>query len=487
MEGWSWVVTLFVALLIGGALGAGLVARYLRRAHAAAMEVAVAARASEDRVLLATASVRLAERDGDVAQLQQRLEASLAEARMVGAALTESRIVEAGLTAELRDERERAGQKLAILAQARDDLSAHFKLLASDVLETNRARMAEQHHGALDTILRPLGEKILAFEKKVEDTYDREAQQRSSLRQEVLNLQHATARINEDAANLTRALKGESKTRGNWGEVVLERVLERSGLVKGVEYVIQQSLKDDDGASLRPDVIVHLPDNKHVVIDSKVSLVAYDRYYAAIDDDARSVAGKDHVDSMRRHAKSLGAKSYQRREGLDTPDFVAMFVPIEPAYGLASSLDEGLFLDAWDRQVVIVTPSTLLALLMTVQTLWQREKQTRNAIEIAEQSGKLHDQFVKVIESLRELSRHLGKSQEALKRAEDQLIDGRGNLVGRIDKLRELGAKTQRDMPPAVLARAMEPGEAIEPSDTATPMQSKLTLVSTPDLDAGTL
>ncbi len=478
-----------VALVAGLLIGVVLTAAFLRRARALAVEAALAAHGAETQVRLATSEARLVERDGAVVQLQQRLDVALAESRAAAVASTDSRIVAAGLAAELREERERAGEKLAVLAQARDDLSAHFKLLAGDVLETNRARMAEQHHGALENILKPLGEKIMAFEKKVEDTYDKEAQQRSSLRQEVLNLQQATARINEDAANLTRALKGESKTRGNWGEVVLERVLERSGLVKGVEYVIQQSLKDDDGANLRPDVVVHLPDNKHVVIDSKVSLVAYDRYYAAVDEEARSTAGKEHVDSMRRHAKSLGAKSYQRREGLDTPDFVAMFVPIEPAYGLASSLDGGLFLDAWDRQVVIVTPSTLLALLMTVQTLWQREKQTRNAIEIAEQSGALHDQFVRVVESLRELDKHLTRSQQFLKKAEDQLIDGRGNLVGRIDRLREMGAKTKKAMPAVVLARALgrDDADGDDGGDVGEPPAATSRLVLVPDLDAGPL
>ena len=454
------VAVLVVGVLVGLLVGAALAARWLRRDHAPALDAAAAAARAQSGARLAAAEARLSARDAEVRDLQARLQSSDEVARVANAALGDERVAAARLEAELRDERDRTGEKLALLSQARDDLSAHFRTLAHDALEVNRSRMAEQHHGALDTILRPLGEKLAAFEKKVEDTYDKEAQQRSSLRQEVLNLQQATARINEDAANLTRALKGEAKTRGNWGEVILERVLERSGLVRGQEYVIQHSLKDEDGASLRPDVVVYLPDNKHVVIDSKVSLVAYDRYHAAEDEPGRAQAGKQHVDGMRRHAKSLGEKSYQIREGIDSPDFVAMFVPIEPAFGLASSLDAGLFLDAWDRKVVIVTPSTLLALLATVQTLWQREKQTRNAIEIAEQSGKLYDKFVQVIESLNNVGRKLGEAQKAFEQTEFRLVSGRGNLVGHLDRIRKLGAKTKRQLEPGVLARSAGAGDA---------------------------
>ncbi len=269
-----------------------------------------------------------------------------------------------------------------------------------------------------------------------------------------MKLHQATTRINEEAINLTRALKGEAKTRGNWGEVILERVLERSGLTKGVEYVTQLTLRDDDGAMLRPDVVIHLPEDKHLVIDSKLSLVAYDRYHAADDDTTRGHHGRQHLDAMRAHAKALGDKSYHTRAGVDSPDFVAMFVPIEPAFGLASSLDPELFLDAWNRNVVIVTPSTLLALLTTVRTLWQRDKQTKNAIEIAEQSGALHDQFVLVIESLQSLGKQLKAAQNAFEQTESRLVHGRGNLVGRIRKLKEMGAKAQRQIPEPLVRRA---------------------------------
>jgi DNA recombination protein RmuC len=261
---------------------------------------------------------------------------------------------------------------------------------------------------------------------------------------------------------------------------VLERVLERSGLIRGREYQVQLALRDDEGALSRPDVVILLPDNKHVVIDSKVSLVAYDNYYAATDDAGRALAGRQHVEGMRRHAKALGEKNYQDDKQLDSPDFVAMFVPIEPAFSLASSLDAELFLDAWELGVVIVTPSTLLALLMTVQTLWQRDKQVRNAIEIAEQSGALHDQFALVLESLSSLGKQLKDAQKAFELTENRLVEGRGNLVGRIKKLQDMGAKTKKQLPPEMLARASDEDERGGDKTSSSGNPSKLTLVSQP-------
>ena len=241
-------------------------------------------------------------------------------------------------------------------------------------------------------------------------------------------------------------------------------------------------MRDEAGVVSRPDIVIHLPDDKHLVIDSKVSLVAYDSYHSALDDVARTTAGKLHVDGMRRHARALGDKNYQGGKEVDSPDFVAMFVPIEPAFSLAASLDADLFLDAWERKVVIVTPSTLLALLMTVQSLWQRDKQTRNAIEIAEASGKLHDQFVLVIEALQVLGRKLKDVQGAFDLTEKRLTEGNGNLVRRVNKLREMGAKTSRQLPPEFAARTSDDGGdggGGDPSDPpdATPRSAQLSLV----------
>ncbi len=476
MEAWS----VLVAVAVGIALGAAAAAWLLGRHHRLLMDAKLASAGADAQAGLAAAEARLAAREVADADLRQRLDVAVAAARDASEALAEARVAHAGVEADLRDERERMADKLAALAEARDELSAHFKALAGEALETNRRRMTEQHQGALDLILKPLGEKLVAFERKVDETYDKEAQQRFSLQQEVKNLHLATARINEDANNLTRALKGEAKTRGNWGEVVLERVLERSGLVKGVEYETQLSLKTDEGRTVRPDVVVRLPDDRHIVIDSKVSLVAYDRYHAAVDDEGRALHGRDHVRAIREHAKDLGAKGYQQRQGLDSPDFVAMFVPIEPALGLASSLDEALFLDAWDRKVVIVTPSTLLAVLTTVHTLWQREKQTANAIEIAKKAGSLFDQFVLVIESLEQVGKHLERASNAFDDTRRRLSRGKGNLVRKVEQLREMGVKANRPLPADWLEQATEAEHAMEES----PLPSKLTLVPSADTDA---
>ena len=480
--------TLIIVMIVGAVVGACIATWVCRRSQRSAMDAALAVAGADAQARLAAIDARLAARGDDVRELQVRLQVAIEEAHRERIALADERVTRAGIVAELRDERERTSEKLALLTAAREELSAHFKSLAGDALELNRQRMSEQHHGALEQILKPLGEKLGAFERKVEETYDKEAQQRASLRTEVLNLQAATLRINEDAKNLTLALKGEAKTRGNWGEVVLERVLERSGLVKGREYHTQQTLKDDEGGISRPDIVVHLPGNKHVIIDSKVSLIAYDSYHAADDDTARTHAGRQHVDGVRRHVKSLGDKNYQAGKEVDSPDFVAMFVPIEPAFSLASSLDPDLFLHAWERKVVIVTPSTLLALLMTVQNLWQRDSQTRNAIEIAEQSGALHDQFVLVIESLQKLGQQLKGAQDAFEQTGRRLSEGNGNLVKRIGKLRELGAKTKRQLPASMLAEADDEADVEADVEAETVAVLHLAVeppTSPPDEDAG--
>ncbi len=478
-------VSLIVSLSCGAVAGAVAALAIARRAHRRALDAALVAAGADARAQLAATAAKLDARDRELHALHDRFQQTATELREVQAALSDARVATATLETRLAQDRLHANEKLSLLTQARDELSAHFRALAGEALEVNRARITEQQHGTLDRILKPLGDKLAAFEKKVEETYDKEAQQRASLRQEVLNLQAATLQINEDARNLTLALKGEAKTRGNWGEVILERVLERSGLVEGVEYHAQHALRDEDGALSRPDIVVRLPGDKHVVIDSKVSLVAYDRYHAADDDAARTHAGRQHVDGMRRHVRSLGEKNYQSGSGVDSPDFVAMFVPIEPAFGLASSLDADLFLDAWNHKVVIVTPSTLLALLMTVQSLWQRDKQTRNAIEIAEQSGALHTQFVRVMESLKTLGKQLRDAQKTFELTESRLFDGPGNLVRRIERLRELGAKTKKQLPPDLLARAAdESRDDATDDDPASQPPSKLTLVPPPSEDA---
>lgn len=377
-----------------------------------------------------------------VAQQRDEFQLALAQAREEGVRFQ----------TELAREREQGQEKLALLQSARESLTVQFKSLANDILEEKGKRFSEQHRVELDLLLRPLGEKIQSFEKKVEDTYLTEAKERFSLAEEVRKLQTANLQISQEALNLTRALKGNSKTRGNWGEVILERVLERSGLLKGREYDTQVTLEGAD--RLRPDVVVRLPENKHIVIDSKVSLIAYDQYYSADDEVARERALAEHLLSMRRHIDDLAMKNYQGRSGLNTPDFVAMFVPIEPAYNLAAASDATLYLDAFDKKVVIVTPSTLWAMLSTVSTLWRRELQNRNALEIARRSGDLYDKFVNFVDALKEIGDKLEAARRAYDTALGRLSDGRGNLVRHAQDLKKLGAKAEKNLPSDLLARA---------------------------------
>jgi len=453
-----------LVLLAGALLGAVVVHWLARRQEPENLRVARDAARSQAEIEIATFKERAQSRSievellrGDLArinQLRDELQAELARAREESVRLQ----------TELTRERQEGQEKLDLLQGARDSLVTQFKSLANDILEEKGKRFSEQHRVELDLLLRPLGDKIQSFEKKVEDTYLNEAKERFSLAEEVRKLQTANLQISQDALNLTRALKGESKTRGNWGEVILERVLERSGLLKGREYETQVTLEGAD--RVRPDVVVRLPDNKHIVIDSKVSLVAYDRYYSADDEIARERALAEHLASMRRHIDDLNAKNYQGRTGLNTPDFVAMFVPIEPAYNLAASSDATLYLDAFDKKVVIVTPSTLLAMLSTVSTLWRRELQNRNALEIARRSGELYDKFVNFVDALSEIGERLEAARRAYDTALGRLSEGRGNLVRHVQDLKKLGAKAEKSLPPDLLARAGSPDDAVATAST---------------------
>ena len=448
------IIGLLAGLLIGALLARATLARRVG--------ADVAAARAEGEIENVRLGERLAAAAREAASLQERLtqlEDDLAAQRGEASAAREQG---ARLAAELAQERTQAREKLALLEQARADLAAQFKLLANDILEEKSARFSEQNRAQLDLLLKPLGDKLQSFEKKVEETYLTEAKERHSLADEVRRLQQLNLRIGEDAVNLTRALKGDAKTRGNWGEVVLERILERSGLEKGREYEVQVTVAGPEGR-LRPDVLVRLPDDKHIVIDSKVSLVAYDRYYAAADDAERERALREHGASLRRHMDDLAAKNYQGRPGVNAPDFVAMFVPIEPAFNLAAGHDDTLVLDAFERKVVIVTPNTLLAMLSTVASLWKRESQTRNALEIARRSGDLYDKFVGFVEALRDIGTRLDAARAAYDTAYKRLTDGSGNLVGRVQRLKKLGARAEKSLPPELVEAAGEDAANVVP------------------------
>jgi DNA recombination protein RmuC len=270
---------------------------------------------------------------------------------------------------------------------------------------------------------------------------------REGLRTEIKKLHELNLKMSEEASNLTRALKADTKKQGNWGELVLQKVLERSGLIKGEEFILQPSFRNEKNELIRPDVIINLPDDKHIIIDSKVSLIAYEAYVNADTDVERAKFLKAHIDSLREHVRGLSGKDYQLAHELDTPDFVLLFLPIESAFSIAIQEDNTLFSFAWDRKIVIVSPTTLLATLKTVESIWKHEKQTRNAIEIARQSGNLHDKFVSFLEDMEKIGVQLRTTNKTYEGAYNKLTSGKGDLIGRIKKLQELGAKTSKEIP----------------------------------------
>ncbi len=357
----------------------------------------------------------------------------------------------ARLRTQLDEERKQTEEKLRLLNDAREQLSIQFKNLANEIFEAKSQKFTEQNKTNLATLLDPLRERIGEFQKKVDDVYGKEAIERSALKKEIQMLKDLNETMSKEAVNLTRALKGESKTQGNWGEVILERVLESSGLVRKREYETQVSMTNAEGRRLQPDVIIRLPEGKSVVVDSKVSLVAYERYCSAETDDERKAALAEHVASLRGHIKGLSEKNYQDLYGLQSLDFVLLFVPVEPSFTLAVQHDLTLFQDAFDRKIVIVSPTTLLATLKTIASIWRYENQNKNALKIAEESGRLYDKFVGFVKDLEELGKALGKSRDTYDAAMAKLVTGRGNLVTRAENIKKLGAKANKALPAAVL------------------------------------
>lgn len=360
----------------------------------------------------------------------------------------------AALSAELREQQENHQQRLNDLQSSRDELRAQFAEMASKIFDEREQRFAETSQQQLGQLLDPLKERIQSFEKRVEESYQAEARERFSLGKELERLQQLNLRLSDEATNLTRALKGQ-KTQGNWGELILERVLEHAGLEKGREYQTQVNLKGPDGERFQPDVLIMLPGDKQVVVDAKVSLTAYQQYISADDDAIGQAALKQHVLSLRNHVKGLSGKDYKRLEGLHSLDFVLLFVPIEAAFSAALQAEPNLFQEAFDRNIVIVSPTTLLATLRVIDSLWKQERQSQNAREIAERAGWLYDKFVLFIQDLDEVGNRLQQLDKAYSAARNKLTDGRGNLVSRSEQLKLLGARASKNLPADLLERAM--------------------------------
>ncbi|WP_152623779.1 MULTISPECIES: DNA recombination protein RmuC [Pseudomonas] len=360
----------------------------------------------------------------------------------------------AALAAELREQQEGHQQRLGDLQAARDELRAQFAELAGKIFEEREQRFAEASQQRLGQLLDPLKERIQAFEKRVEESYQQEARERFSLGKELERLQQLNLRLGEEATNLTRALKGQ-KTQGNWGELVLERVLEHAGLEKGREYETQVSLRAADGERFQPDVLIRLPGDKQVVVDAKVSLTAYQQFVASDDEVIRQQALKQHVLSLRNHVKGLSGKDYRRLEGLHSLDFVLLFMPVEAAFSVALQAEPNLFQEAFERNIVIVSPTTLLATLRVIDSLWRQERQTQNAREIAERAGALYDKFVLFVQDLDEMGSRLQQLDKAYAAARNKLCEGRGNLISRAEQIKLLGARASKSLPGDWLERAL--------------------------------
>jgi DNA recombination protein RmuC len=321
-----------------------------------------------------------------------------------------------------------------------------FQNVASKLLDEKSQKFTEVNRTNLDILLNPLKENIKAFEEKVEKAYNMEAAERNTLKGVITQLMDLNKMISNEAQNLTKALKGDNKKQGNWGEVILEKVLERSGLVRDQEYRMQTSLVGPDGNRLQPDAIIDLPDEKHLIIDAKVSLIAYERLVNAENEEERKIFSKQHIDSIRGHVLNLSSKNYQDLYQINSPDFVLLFIPIESSFSFAVQIDAELFSDAWDKRVVIVSPSTLLATLRTIASIWKQERQNRNVLEIARLSGTMYDKFVGFVGDMEGIGKNIKLSQNAYDSALSKLTEGNGNLTKTAEKIKSLGAKASKQI-----------------------------------------
>jgi DNA recombination protein RmuC len=426
--------------------------------------VGLSTRLSAERAESARAQAQLAERlrgleaaatQADDATRATRVEAAKAQEELVRAAGDVAR-----LNTLLQKERESAGEKLQLLEQTRDEMTLRFKQLSQEILEDKSRRFTEQNQQNLQLLLQPLREKLLGFEQQVKQAYESDTRDRVALKEQITQLSALNQKVSAEANSLALALRGETKTQGNWGELILERILELSGLEKGREYETQFATRDEAGSRRHPDVIVHLPGGRDIVIDAKVSLTAHANLSAAADDAARATALAAHVSSVRKHIRELGDKDYHRLEGVGTLDFVLMFIPNEAAYIEAVRAEPALYEEALKYNIGLVCPSTLLPTLRTVDNLWQTERQSRNALAIAEEAGKLYDKFVGFDQDLSQIGAALAKAAKSYDDARNKLSSGRGNVVSKVELLKKMGAKASKQLPEGLLQQALPDGPA---------------------------
>jgi DNA recombination protein RmuC len=349
---------------------------------------------------------------------------------------------------------ERNKEQKEEVEKLQEKFTKEFENLANKILEEKSTKFTEQNKENMKNILSPLQEKIQLFEKKVDDTHKESIDYHAALRQQIIGLTDMNAQMSKETLNLTKALKGDSKMQGNWGELVLERVLEKSGLEKDREYYVQQSHTAVDGNRVFPDVVINLPDGKKMIVDSKVSLTAYEKYINEEDDSLKIGYLKEHVSSIKRHVEQLGEKNYHDLYEIESPDFVLLFIPIEPAFAMALNEDTTLYNKAFEKNIVIVTPSTLLATLRTIDSMWANQKQQENAMEIARQAGALYDKFQGFVEDLIKIGKKIDESKTEYGAAMNKLVEGKGNLITSVEKLKKMGAKAKKALPESILKRA---------------------------------
>lgn len=426
-------MNLAITLVLG--LGAFFLGRYLTQLKQKSTSAILEAQVAQER---ATNQ-----------QKSQALEVLQSEKERLSQDLIRSQSQGEQLTAKLNDQKKE-------LENIQERFTSEFENLAQKILEAKSEKFTKQNQENLNLVLKPLQEKIEQFEKRVESTHKDNIDYHASLRQQIIGLTQLNEQMSREATNLTKALKGDSKLQGNWGELVLERVLEKSGLEKDREYYVQQSFTNEHGQRLLPDVVLHLPEGKKMIIDSKVSLTAYERFVNAEDEVEQLKQLKEHVGSLKKHVDQLSAKNYHDLYDIESPDFVLLFVPIEPAFAVALNQDNSLYTAAFEKNIVIVTPTTLLATLRTIDSMWSNEKQQQNALEIATHAGRLYDAFVRLSEDLLKVGEQMDRAKGTYADAMNKLTDGKGNLVGRVERLKKLGAKASKQQNDKLLKRASD-------------------------------
>ncbi len=441
---WPLLAAALTGLLLGGLLSG--INRRRQRRQLAELESRLAEKSEEQQqfaLKLAVAEEKLgafAQKEEEYRQTQQQLIAA--------------KTANAELQTRLLEQQKNNEEKIRLLQNAENQLKLQFENLAGRIFEERSKQFSEQNKTSIEHLVMPLKQQLGDFKSRLEAVYDNESKDRISLREEIASLRRDTAKMNQEALNLTRALKGDKKAQGNWGEMILEKVLEQSGLRKGIEYETQGAFRDADNKLFKPDVIVRLPEEKDVVIDSKVSLLAYERYCSADDERERIQALKEHSEAVRNHIRSLSGKDYSSLKGLRSLDFVLLFMPIEAAFIAAFQADDKLFTEAFEHQIVVVTPTTLLATLRTIQNIWRYEQQNENAKLIADKAGALYDKIRGFVEDLERLGNQLATVNKTYDAVMNKLTVGQGNLLRQADAFVELGVKVKKKLPKSVTERA---------------------------------